>query len=727
MKKLLLALIFLYTTLLSGQIDTNTIEEVVVSAFKTSEKTNRVVQQSTSITSKQIQMLQSQTTADLLQTTGNIFIQKSQQGGGSTTIRGFEANKVLLVVDGIRMNNAIYRGGHLQNVITLDNLSLDKVEVLYGPASTTYGSDALGGVIHFYTKKPMFSLDDKTLLKGNVSFRSGTANKEMTPHVDFNIGGKNFASWTSVTASRFNDLVMGKNINNSLGRAFGERVNYVERINGKDSLVTNANKYEQVSTAYDQIDIVQKFSHKLSESLSHGVNIQLSTSTDVPRYDRLTDPSAATGLNQAQWYYGPQKRFLAAYQIEKNIGNGNAMNLGVDYQSIEESRHNRRFGSSKLNSRIENLSIIGFHGDFKKIIGNHTLRYGVDGQINDLKSTAMATNIKDNTVSALDTRYPDGKNSFSQFGLYASHIGNVTDKIVLNDGLRIGTSSLNSNFVNKQFFPFPFDNIKQSNLTYSGQVGLAYLVNDKSKIGGGISTGFRVPNIDDLAKVFESTATTLIVPNPSLKPEKTVNAELNTLLYLAKDVVIDAAVYQTWLSDAIVVDAFTFNGASIVDYGGGKSNVVASQNKGKAKVSGLSAALKVGITSSLKGDVSVNYTKGTIIADAGNTPLDHIPPFMMRAGFLYNKNKFGANAYLLYNGWKKIADYKLGGEDNEQYAPTEGMPSWATINFRLNYAATKNVNIIAGIDNLMDLQYRTFSSGINGAGRNLSGTVKVSF
>ena len=95
-----------------------------------------------------------------------MFVQKSQQGGSSPVIRGFEASRVLLVVDGIRMNNAIYRAGHLQNVITVDQNMLERVEVLYGPASTLYGSDALGGVIHLRTKQPLLSTNNKLKTAG---------------------------------------------------------------------------------------------------------------------------------------------------------------------------------------------------------------------------------------------------------------------------------------------------------------------------------------------------------------------------------------------------------------------------------------------------------------------------------------------------------------------------------------------------------------------------------
>ena len=76
-----------------------------------------------------------QTTADLLGQIGSVFIQKSQMGGGSPMIRGFATNRVLMVADGVRMNNAIYRSGNNQNIISIDPFSLEDAEVIFGPGS----------------------------------------------------------------------------------------------------------------------------------------------------------------------------------------------------------------------------------------------------------------------------------------------------------------------------------------------------------------------------------------------------------------------------------------------------------------------------------------------------------------------------------------------------------------------------------------------------------------
>jgi len=189
------------------------LDEIIITANKFPEQKKYVAQQILTLSSKYIFKANAQNTADLLVSTGNVFIQKSQLGGGSVTLRGFEANRNLLVIDGVRMNNLIYRGGHLQNIITTDQSSFDRIEVLFGPASTIYGSDALGGVIAMYTKKPELSLNQKKHFELNAFSRYGSVNKEITAHVDVNAGNQKLASFTSLSFSDFGDLKSGRNTN----------------------------------------------------------------------------------------------------------------------------------------------------------------------------------------------------------------------------------------------------------------------------------------------------------------------------------------------------------------------------------------------------------------------------------------------------------------------------------------------------------------------------------
>ena len=252
-------------------------------------------------------------------------------------------------------------------------------------------------------------------------------------------------------------------------------------------------------------------------------------------------------------------------------------------------------------------------------------------------------------------------------------------------------------------------------------------VNDKLKIGIASCTGFRAPNVDDLSKVFESSKGKLVVPNPDIKPEKTYNLELNITKYFSDKVRWENVAFYTIFNDAIVVDNFTFNGASTIVYDGDTSSVVASQNKAEAYVCGFNSNIQADITKNISATATVTYTYGRVKTDSTDVPLDHIPPFYGRVGVSYHTQKFNSELYTLLNSAKKLADYSTSGEDNLQYATSEGMPSWYTLNLKIGYQVSKNFTIQTGIENILDQNYRTFASGIQAPGRNIFGTLRVNF
>lgn len=183
------------------------LQEVFLVASKGKEKRSRIAEQLEAISFQNIQKLNPQTAADVLADIPGVKVQKSQFGGGSPVIRGMEANRVLLVIDGVRMNNAIYRKGHLQNSITVSPSQLDRVEVIFGPSSVVYGSDALGGVIHYSTKTPLLS--DTPIIKSDYLTRYSTVNNGYSVQFGTEISHKNWASYTSVAYSSYGDLKNG--------------------------------------------------------------------------------------------------------------------------------------------------------------------------------------------------------------------------------------------------------------------------------------------------------------------------------------------------------------------------------------------------------------------------------------------------------------------------------------------------------------------------------------
>jgi hemoglobin/transferrin/lactoferrin receptor protein len=708
---------------LSSQIFS--VDEVVISSSRFEEKKRDVPQQIEVIKKRDIEFANTQTTADLLANTGNVFVQKSQGGGGSPVLRGFEASRVLIVVDGMRMNNAIYRAGHLQNILRVDQNMLEKAEVIFGPGSVIYGSDALGGVMHLQTRNPRLSNDGKLFVQSNIFSRYASANNEKTGHADINFGLKKVGFLTSFNYSDFDDLRQGNVRNPLLGNQW-DRNFYAERINGKDSTIVNHNPNIQKQSGYFQYDIMQKILIKPSERWKHVFNFQFSNTGYINRYDRLSE-MANGNLRFAEWYYGPEKRLMASYMLEWK-GNNKAFDLVrivPAVQKIQESRYSRSFGRKNLRSQIEDVMLYSLNADFSKKAGKHEIRYGIEGAFNDVNSTATFTDVTTDSVFAANTRYPDGGNKYFNVAAFITNNWEINEKLILSAGLRFSYVGLRSEFIDTSFYKFKAGEVSQNNAAPSGSLGLVYSPGMDWRLALSASTGFRSPNVDDLGKVFDSAPGILIVPNTNIKPEYTYNVDLNISKVFWNRLYVEAVGWFTYYQNALAVRPFQINGQDSLEYDGRLSQVVANQNMNKATLGGTSFNVRFDANDYISFSQSFNYTFGRII-DTVYVPLDHIPPAFGRTSITFTAKRLRSEFFAMYNGWKKLKHYSASGEDNLQYATANGMPSWFTLNFRASVQIIKQVQLQAGIENILDHRYRTFASGISGAGRNVFVTLRLS-
>ena len=510
--------------------------------------------------------------------------------------------------------------------------------------------------------------------------------------------------------------------------AWGKRTFYVERVNGIDSMIKNSNVNKQVQTGYKQYDLLQKFLFKTGKA-ENVLNFQYSTSSDIYRYDRLTETNGAGIAKSAEWYYGPQKRLLAAWAINlAKSGIYDMSQITIAYQQVEESRHNRNYRSTKLNNRIEKLNIVSLNADFAKKINKAELGYGTEITYNNAASTAYAKNITTGVQSPLDTRYPDGGSNTQSYAVYATGLYKISKKIIANAGFRASHNRLYSKFNDKTFFPFPYDDIEQSSNSVTGNAGIVLLPATGWKIAALVSTGFRTPNVDDMAKVFESGGGTLIVPNPKIKPEKTINYELSVSNNIRNKFQAGATVWYTDYHDALSTDFSTFNGSKTIIYNGITSNVVTVVNKNSAYVWGLSANIGAEINSHFSFSSVINYTYGRIKESPENYPLDHVAPLFGKTSVLAKFGKFTGEIFALYHGAKDSANYNLRGEDNQLYSAdmVHGYtPSWITANIRTAYEINKYATVQFAVENIFDKYYRVFASGLSAPGRNFVITLRT--
>ncbi|AXG68671.1 colicin I receptor [Kordia sp. SMS9] len=703
------------------------LSKIVISVSKWQQNKKEIPKKIVSINSKEIAYTTPQTAADLLERSGKIFVQKSQLGGGSPMIRGFSTNRLLLSVDGVRMNNAIFRGGNVQNVISIDPFNVNNTEVILGPGSVIYGSDAIGGVMNFYTKTPKLSWNEETRISGNANTRYATANNEKTGHFDINIGLKKWAFLTSVTYSDFEDLRMGRNGNDAYLRP-----EYVTNINGQDVVINNSNPINQRFTGYNQMNLAQRIKLISDDIWEFDLGLHYSTTSDFPRYDRLIEYRDDT-LRYGDWYYGPQRWFMANFQTQKKGNNTYYDNVKFTnaYQRFEESRNRRNFQDIILGVTKEKVDAISSSLDFEKRF-NPKLKtfYGFEYVYNKVHSDGFNQNITTGEIVDAASRYPDGA-TWQSMATYASLEYKPNPKFTLQSGLRYNHILINADF-DTTFFPFPFTEANTNTGAFTGSVGFSWLPN-KWQITANIGTAFRAPNIDDIGKVFDSEPGSVIVPNPNLTPEHAYSAEFGIQKKIGSSFDLNFTAFYTLLDDALIRKDFNLNGETEIMYNGELSNVQAIQNASKVFTYGFEFGFAAKFDKWTKVSADLTIPRGEEEqADGTRVPLRHVSPIFGNVHFIYKGDRLKFDIFTNFNG--SITNNNLAPSERNKaylYATDENgnpfSPSWVTFNAKSNFEVNEKINITASLENITDQRYRVYSSGISAPGRNLILSLNYNF
>jgi len=714
--------------------DSNNLDEIVISASKFSQNLKEISQRVIFISSEDVVLSNPQTSADLLSSSGNVYIQKSQLGGGSPMIRGFSTNRLTLSVDGVRLNNAIFRGGNIQNVISIDPFNIQNTEIVLGSSSVIYGSDAIGGAMNFQTKKPVFSETDSIFFKLNSISRNSSANREKTAHIDFNLGFEKFASLTSFSFSDFNDLKMGAN-----GPSDYLRPEYVQQVDGQDVIFDNSDPRVQKHTGYSQFNFMQKFLLK-TDKTEYDLGVHFSSTSNIPRYDRLIRYNNDTNeLHYGEWYYGPQKWLLINSRITKESFKSpiyDKLILTTAYQKFNESRFSRKINSTDQKEFKEQVNIFSLNLDFEKSYDEKSyFSYGIEYLNNKVNSTASLNNISNGSFSSIATRYPDDS-TWESLASYLTYKYKSSKDLIFHYGLRYSHIIINADLsANNSYHNFPFSDANLNTGALTGALGLSWIQNDTFQWKFNVTTAFRAPNIDDIGKIFDSAPGIIVVPNPDLKPEKSFGLELGSLISVNSKINFDFAVYYTHLYNSMVRSPFSMtvdsddpSGSSIINqiiYDGELSDIYAIQNTSKSWLYGFETGLKINLSDNFDFKTQYNYLNGEQrdMQGAANLPVRHVSPHFGNIHLIYSKNKTKVDLFFNYNS--KLSFSQLSNSERDKpylYAIDKNgnpySPSWHTLNLRTLYELNKNFQFTASIENISNKLYRPYSSGISAPGIN---------
>jgi hemoglobin/transferrin/lactoferrin receptor protein len=613
------------------------------------------------------------------------------------------------------MNTAIFRSGNVQNVISIDPYTVESTDLIFGPSSQFYGSDAIGGVLNFTTINPKFSEEGVTLKTKNT-FRFSSANNENTYHTQFQLSGRKIASITSFTYSKFGDLRIGKKGNEIYGRP-----DYISTENQLDTIIPNTDESIQINSGYSQKNFLHKISFKPNSNLRVNYNFHYSETSNIPRYDRLIERDESNKLYHAEWYYGPQTWMMnnLALKYTKKHVLFDRIKSTIAHQKFIESRNTRAIHSSNLKQREEQVNAWSLNTDFIKHINTKTqINYGLEYVTNLIQSSGNQININSNLLQPITSRYPD-QSTWKTGGIYFNVIQRWNNHAITEGGLRYNIVGMNGQF-DTSLTSYPISNFNIINQAITGSI--SQLIKRRfGSISFILSTAFRSPNIDDIGKTFDSNPGFVTIPNPNLKPEYAYHAEANLDYNIFKNVKVQNSIFYTYLDQSISLSNTSLKGQDSILYDNSFSQVQMLANEQFASVLGNQITLKYTPNESIS--LKTTYTFLASESSSGNA-IRHITPNFGGTTLMLNYKKFDMSIYSNYNQRFNNSQFPNSEKNKTQFYLRDKFglaysPAWYTFNFKFGYYLNTKTKLNFGIENVTDKRYRPYSSRLTAPGRNI--------
>lgn len=655
---------------------------------------------------------------------------EKNQSSGTTVFRGLEANKVLLVVDGVRMNNAIYRYGRVPNVIDFEGSMLERTQQIYGSSFLIYSSDASGGVIHYLTKQPEFAKEKTVKFNMQAISQYATATETWKNNINFNFALKKIATFTSITYSDYGNIHVGKNRDSRYDDDFGLHKYYVETINQKDTMLENQNPEILLNTDYNQLNILNKIHFSPNENLSISTTFQYSKTSKLGIYSGITEINGDNN-RYAVCEFAPNENIFSSLNIliKKSSLIYTYFSILSSFQQIGEYRITRKFNNPLELHQIEKLNVAGLNFDFIKLIDIHRLIYGFSATYNDLSSNALFKNISTDSTSTGLNRYPTNGTKLNNFSFYTNFKWLIHPQFIANAGIRYEYFLSESKFSSEK----PQLELGFSNVKYDCGAPSASLSFDAYPFSGFqlsliSSTAYHVPIVDEYGKVMTKNFV-VVVPNNALKPEKSLNLEISATQTFFESLRLNVTAFNTWLKDAIILTDYQLNGNDSLFFGTDRYEITTKSNIKMAQIYGLSSSLSFGMYFHDSEDEFIKFKTSINIIEGRNLDEDiaypNISPLYGQNSLNFQYQKFGFSFSHVYNGLKKYEDLSPVGEDYIEKATPYGFLNWQTINFRISYNFWNRIYIQIAVNNALDTFFRTYASAVSAPGRNFVGTVKI--
>ena len=600
-----------------------------------------------------------------------VWMQKTNHGGGSPFVRGLTGNYVLLLVDGIRMNNSTFRYGPNQYFNTISPFSVKTMEVLRGAGSTLYGSDAIGGTININTLDPLFDSEKK--IGGSIGGQMMSHDMEYTGNVELNGNFGNFAFITNGSIRNFGDSYAG----NGIG-------------------------YQRPS-GYSEKDFMFKGAWQFKNSSKLTASYQWLRQDDVPRYDKV----AQKGYEY--YNFTLQQRQLAYLRFDKKWNDSALESFQITYsfQQSNEERDTKKNDNVFNKNERDDIVTNGLTAQLDALIFKRIeMVSGFDLYYDHINSSRASENTETGVIEpASRGLYPDGSTALTT-GFYNTYLYNL-DHWLFQAGWRYNYSKNNAE-------DELFGNLDQSSSSLVWNASANYKWN-KSRFYASLNTAFRSPNISDITS-FGDFDYGVEVPAPDLRSERSTNYELG-YKFENKRMYFNTAVFYTQIEDLIARVRSEHNGDP--EFGG--EDVYKKDNVGEAYVKGVELEFYTKLFKNFSLRSSVTYTYGKNISK--NEPFRRIPPLFGDLSLRYDHKIFFITLQTLAANEQ---DRLSSGDIDDHRIPDGGTPGWFVANIKSG-VSWKMIQVHVAFNNIFNEAYRMHGSGVDGLGRHLALSIKYRF
>jgi len=666
-------------------------EGVIITASRTARQRYDVPHAINLVSAEKIQQRNAKTSAEALREEVGVFVQKTSHAGGSAVIRGLSSNQILILVDGIRMNNSIYRLGNHQYLTTIDNQLIQQLEVVHGPTSTLYGSDALGGTINVLTKTPELEYDAPKISYA-ISGRYATVDAEKTTRTELVFRKRKVAFQIGLSTKSYNDLKRGKN-------------------SQYPQLENSTNGLKQSPTGFNGFDLDAKLISQISPTQSIILAGQRTSYENCPRYDKYENNG------YLRWLYQPQNRNLVYLRYKNSLQSKyvTAYEATLSWQQQVEGREMQSKVTSPLTKEKDDVHTLGFMLQFHSNPGKHLLTYGAEIYADQVASERYqiepaSEGIAGISEKSLRARYPDGA-EYTSLGFY------FQDEYYLHSRWQIIFGARYSYFLTDFELPASENRIlpqhySQNFQALTGKFSQILRLTERIYFNLNLGQAFRAPNLSDISKFGESKGDTYEIPNPALAPEKMLSYDFGFKCNFPR-FKLSASAYSTRIHDLLGSADAEYNGSGTIQINESMYKVKTKKNIGQAFIRGFEIAVNYNFFRKLNLRANFTHTYGQ--NSTLTEPVGGIPPAYGLIGLNWQTTSCFCDLYCRF----ARKQTRLSADDRDDpRIPIGGTPGWQTLNFRSGLELTQYLFLQLAIENIFDLNYREHGSGVNGPGRN---------